>query len=101
MRKPAVARTTRPNQSRIWSQHRAYWEPTRKPSIEARVMLSFARAAGHPGFGLLGKAIANRYADFCRLASGAFVLHIAGPIAAHASQSWIRCFSGDVRNFPI
>lgn len=25
-------------------------EPTRRPSIEARVMLSFARAAGHPGF---------------------------------------------------
>jgi hypothetical protein len=33
---------------------------------------------------LLGKAIADRYADFCRLAAGAFDLNVARPIAAHA-----------------
>jgi hypothetical protein len=33
---------------------------------------------------LLGKAIADRYADFCRLAAGAFELNVARPIAAHA-----------------
>jgi hypothetical protein len=33
---------------------------------------------------LLGKAIADRYADFCRLAAGAFDLNVGRPIAAHA-----------------
>jgi hypothetical protein len=33
---------------------------------------------------LFGKAIADRYTDFCRLADGAFDLHVARPIAAHA-----------------
>ena len=33
---------------------------------------------------LLGKAIADRYADFCRLAAGAFDLNVTRPIAAHA-----------------
>ena len=33
---------------------------------------------------LLGKAIADRYTDFCRLSAGAFDLHVARPIAAHA-----------------
>jgi hypothetical protein len=33
---------------------------------------------------LFGKAIADRYTDFCRLAAGAFDLHVARPIAAHA-----------------
>jgi hypothetical protein len=35
---------------------------------------------------LLGKAIADRYADFCRLAAGAFELNVARPIAAHTLQ---------------
>jgi hypothetical protein len=33
---------------------------------------------------LLGRAIANRYVDFCRLAAGAFALHVSRPVAAHA-----------------
>jgi hypothetical protein len=33
---------------------------------------------------LLGKAIASRYVDFCRLAAGAFALNVSRPIAAHA-----------------
>lgn len=33
---------------------------------------------------LLGKRIADRYVDFCRLASGAFALRVSSPIAAHA-----------------
>ena len=33
---------------------------------------------------LLGKAIADRYADFCRLTAGAFDLNVGRPIAAHA-----------------
>jgi hypothetical protein len=33
---------------------------------------------------LFGKAIADRYTDFCRLAAGAFNLLVARPIAAHA-----------------
>jgi len=33
---------------------------------------------------LFGKAIADRYTDFCRLAGGAFELQVARPIAAHA-----------------
>jgi len=33
---------------------------------------------------LLGSAIANRYADFCRLAAGAFALNVSRPMAAHA-----------------
>ena len=33
---------------------------------------------------LLGKAIADRYADFCRLAAGAFDLNVSRPMAAHA-----------------
>jgi hypothetical protein len=33
---------------------------------------------------LFGTAIADRYTDFCRLAAGAFDLHVARPIAAHA-----------------
>src|SRR5258706_15205228 len=33
---------------------------------------------------LLGKAIADRYVDFCRLAAGAFALNVSRPIAAHA-----------------
>lgn len=33
---------------------------------------------------MLGKAITDRYADFCRLSAGAFELNVARPIAAHA-----------------
>lgn len=33
---------------------------------------------------LLGKRIADRYVDFCRLAIGAFALRVSRPIAAHA-----------------
>lgn len=33
---------------------------------------------------LLGRAIADRYVDFCRLASGVFELRVARPAAAHA-----------------
>jgi hypothetical protein len=33
---------------------------------------------------LLGKAIADRYVDFCRLAAGAFALNTSRPAAAHA-----------------
>jgi len=33
---------------------------------------------------LLGKAIADRYVDFCRLAAGAFALNVSRPAAAHA-----------------
>ena len=33
---------------------------------------------------LLGKAIADRYADFSRLAAGAFDLNVGRPMAAHA-----------------
>ena len=33
---------------------------------------------------LLGQAIAARYEDFCRLASGAFAIHAAKPMALHA-----------------
>ena len=33
---------------------------------------------------LLGKAVADRYVDFCRLAVGAFSLKVSRPIAAHA-----------------
>lgn len=33
---------------------------------------------------LLGKAIADRYLDLCRLAAGAFDLRVARPVAAHA-----------------
>jgi hypothetical protein len=33
---------------------------------------------------LLGKAIADRYVDFCRLAAGAFALKVSRPVAAHA-----------------
>jgi hypothetical protein len=33
---------------------------------------------------LLGNAIADRYADFCRLSAGAFDLNVGRPIAAHA-----------------
>jgi hypothetical protein len=33
---------------------------------------------------LLGKAIADRYVDFCRLAAGAFELRVSRPLAAHA-----------------
>jgi hypothetical protein len=33
---------------------------------------------------LLGKAIADRYTDFCRLAAGAFALRVSRPMAAHA-----------------
>ena len=33
---------------------------------------------------LLGKAIADRYVDFCRLAAGAFALNVSRPVAAHA-----------------
>src|SRR5258707_11208579 len=33
---------------------------------------------------LLGKAITDRYIDFCRLATGAFPLIVSRPIAAHA-----------------
>ncbi len=32
---------------------------------------------------LLGKAIADRYVDFCRLAAGAFALKVSRPVAAH------------------
>jgi hypothetical protein len=33
---------------------------------------------------LLGKAITDRYIDFCRLAAGAFPLIVSRPVAAHA-----------------
>jgi len=33
---------------------------------------------------LLGKAIADRYVDFCRLAAGAFALNVSRPVTAHA-----------------
>ena len=33
---------------------------------------------------LLGKAIADRYVDFCRLAGGVFALNVSRPVAAHA-----------------
>jgi hypothetical protein len=33
---------------------------------------------------LLGRAIADRYVDFCRLASGVFELRVSRPVAAHA-----------------
>ena len=33
---------------------------------------------------LLGRAIADRYVDFCRFASGAFELRVPRPVAAHA-----------------
>jgi hypothetical protein len=33
---------------------------------------------------LLGKAIADRYVDFCRLAAGAFTINVSRPVAAHA-----------------
>src|ERR1019366_8281777 len=33
---------------------------------------------------LLGKTVADRYVDFCRLAAGAFSLRVSHPIAAHA-----------------
>lgn len=33
---------------------------------------------------VLGRAIADRYVDFCRLASGAFDLNVSRPVAAHA-----------------
>jgi hypothetical protein len=33
---------------------------------------------------LLGKRIADRYVDFCRLTAGAFALRVSSPIAAHA-----------------
>ena len=33
---------------------------------------------------LLGKAIADRYVDFCRIAAGAFALKVPRPLAAHA-----------------
>lgn len=33
---------------------------------------------------VLGRAIANRYVDFCRLSSGAFELRVSRPIAGHA-----------------
>ena len=33
---------------------------------------------------LLGKAVAYRYIDFCRLAAGAFALNVSRPMAAHA-----------------
>src|SRR6266849_3031801 len=33
---------------------------------------------------LLGKRIADRYVDFCRLAAGAFPLRVSIPMAAHA-----------------
>ena len=58
---------------------------------------------------LLGRAIADRYVDFCRLASGVFELRVARPVAAHASlarraqwaqeRGWPaarRCAGGDV-----
>jgi hypothetical protein len=35
---------------------------------------------------LLGKAITDRYVDFCRLATGALPLIVSRPIAAHASR---------------
>jgi hypothetical protein len=35
---------------------------------------------------LLGKAIADRYVDFCRLSAGAFALNASGPVAAHAMR---------------
>lgn len=43
---------------------------------------------------LLGKIVADRYVDFCRLAAGAFSLRVSHPIAAHALrelESTIRC----------
>jgi hypothetical protein len=33
---------------------------------------------------LLGKAIADRYVDFCRLSGGAFRIEVSRPLAAHA-----------------
>ncbi|KZD25650.1 hypothetical protein [Tardiphaga robiniae] len=33
---------------------------------------------------LLGKRIADRYVDFCRLAAGSFALRVSSPMAAHA-----------------
>jgi hypothetical protein len=33
---------------------------------------------------LLGKAISNRYVDFCRLSAGAFALSVSRPMAGHA-----------------
>jgi hypothetical protein len=33
---------------------------------------------------LLGKAVADRYIDFCWLAAGAFALNVSRPVAAHA-----------------
>lgn len=33
---------------------------------------------------MLGKRIADRYVDFCRLAAGAFALRVSSPMAAHA-----------------
>jgi hypothetical protein len=33
---------------------------------------------------LLGKSMADRYIDFCRLASGALPLRVSVPLAAHA-----------------
>jgi hypothetical protein len=33
---------------------------------------------------LLGKAITDRYVDFCRLAGGAFAINVSRPLAAHA-----------------
>src|ERR1700681_4874645 len=33
---------------------------------------------------LLGKAISDRYLDFCRLAAGTFALRVPRPVAAHA-----------------
>src|SRR5438309_3367050 len=33
---------------------------------------------------LLGKAIADRYVDFCRLGAGAYALRVSRPITAHA-----------------
>jgi hypothetical protein len=36
---------------------------------------------------LLGKAITDRYIDFCRLAVGAFPLIVSRPMAAHALGS--------------
>jgi hypothetical protein len=104
MRKPAVERTTRPKpKSDLVATPRPLGSRLGgRASKHLSCFRSFARAAGHPGFGLLGKAIANRYADFCRLASGAFVLHVARPIAAHPSRaldSMLR--RDDFRNFPI
>jgi len=39
---------------------------------------------------LLGRAIANRYVDFCRLAAGAFALHVSRPCTRRSNNPSLK-----------